>query len=124
MPVLRGPSTAALMLRLLLQPPPPLPCSDVEEGGTTDFPRSGGYPASRALEACLAGSNNHPAAPPSSPASVVAWGQQEEEEGRDEGGGVVDAERASGKVALPPAGASSPPGLKVVPKQGRVIVFW
>ena len=79
--------------------------SDVEAGGTTFFPRSSGFPRQRALEACVAGSNNHPAAPPRSPSSAA--GQVAEHAQQQEG-----------------AGGREPPGLHIIPRQGRAVMFW
>ncbi|GAB4820293.1 hypothetical protein N2152v2_007339 [Parachlorella kessleri] len=78
--------------------------SDVEAGGTTFFPRSSGFPRQRALEACVAGSNNHPAAPPRTPGGAAG---QVAEHAQQEGGGSRES-----------------PGLHIIPRQGRAVMFW
>lgn len=75
--------------------------SDVEAGGATSFPRSTGFPLGRALQAAGAGYRNEPAPPgPPSPAPAhrpLQAGQAEQ---------------------------GQAPGLRVVPKEGRAVLFW
>lgn len=87
-------------------------------GGATYFPRSPGYSLTRAVEACQAGSNNHPAPPSPPPAALgllrSALGQ----------GGEVEREGEGSETAEATPDGDAPRGLRVVPKQGRVIMFW
>eukprot|EP00887_Chlorella_sp_A99_P006961 scaffold2.g6961.t1 len=93
--------------------------SDLDEGGTTSFPRSPGLPRDAALEARGAGVQQ----------GGGAWAG----EWADGAPGTCAPARPSpGATAAPAAGAlegeegsqKRPLGLSIVPKQGRAIIFW